>query len=195
MKHFLALLSLAIITSPALAAKDGGFVGIGIGSTEFRSDDSQVDDSFKGERKTSWRLEGGYIWDIGKPGGFMLGVAGAYDNFGSIKVDDDDLPNVDWKVESSAITAYFVGQQEIAEWVDFSFKIGPSIIYNKLEVNISNWSGDGDGTYGGVGSMIGFTFYPSEQFAIELASHSVAFVDNSDVFMFRTLGVNLQYRF
>ena len=68
----------ALLAQPVSADKDGFFVGAGVSLNSFRglSDDAFFD-VIEDERSLGWRAEFGFIWDIGRTGGFQLGASGA----------------------------------------------------------------------------------------------------------------------
>ena len=198
------------------ASKEGIYVGVGITSTSYHGDSSDsfvraVDD----ERVTGGRAEVGYVWDLGKPGGFHLGVVGAYDGLGKVSGSTDNgINTVDVSLDASALSVYFLIEQEIASWVDFVFKVGPSLVDYRVKSCCSAISNktiiDDKETKGASAVVIGFTFFPTENIGIELAGQAISWftgdfrdVEDSDTFYdyvdslvtARTLSASVQYRF
>jgi opacity protein-like surface antigen len=167
------LILLATLATGAQASKDGLYLGIGLTSTTYRSNASGsfvrvIDD----QRVSGWRGEAGYIWDIGKPGGFQLGVAGAYDDLGRASdTGEFQGDTTDVRLEASTWTAYFVIDQEIESWVDFIFKVGPSLVDYDVNVCCSEDGSNLDKRQvkPGFTSAAGFAFFPTQNIAIEVA--------------------------
>lgn len=211
----IAVVLLATLASTAHAAKDGWYAGIGISTNAYRSNDSSsfvrvVED----EQTTGWRAEFGHIWDLGKAGGFQIGVAGAYDDLGKVSASEQNGDrNTDVSIEASALTAYFVIDQEIASWVDFVFKVGPSVIDYEAEscCTLTNTAQiDDRKTRVGGAAAIAFVFFPTQNIGIELSAQAFSWYtgnlseveDEDDFYNYldsrvaaRSLSASLQYRF
>jgi hypothetical protein len=214
--RFGVVLLLSFVVSSAWADKAGLYAGLGVLRGGYADSIVRIDDAFEDETSNGWRAEVGYIWDIGKPGGFHMGVSGAYDDFGKLKGRTNpffNIPAMDLEIEGRAFSVYFVGEQQLARWCHFVFKVGPTVVSTDLESSIvtsSRSSSDGQ-TDTGVGAVIAFTFFPMEQLAIELASQGHVYVyesdrtntnssyyyDNTDYdgAGFGNLALSLQYRF
>ena len=191
-----------LLAGPVLADKAGPYVSLGVTSNVYGSvDDDDFDSLFEDERVTGWRLEGGYIWDLGKPGGFHLGVVGAYNDFGKATIEEYycSVCRVELSVQAQALSVLLVIEQEIASWVDFVFKVGPAAV--DYEIELTGYYQDSESsTEPGVTAVIGFTFFPTEFLAIELASQGTAFVydyayGGDEVYTASSLSLSLQYRF
>ncbi len=127
-----------LLVGPVLADKAGPYVGLGVTSNVYGSSgDDDFDSLFEDERVTGWRLEGGYIWDLGKPGGFHLGVVGAYNDFGKATIEEYycSVCKAELSVQAQALSVLLVIEQEIASWVDFVFKVGPSAVAYDVELD------------------------------------------------------------
>ena len=191
-----------LLAGPVLADKAGPYVGLGVTSNVYGSvDDDDFDSLFEDERVTGWRLEGGYIWDLGKPGGFHLGVVGAYNDFGKATIEEYycSVCREELSVQAQALSVLLVIEQEIASWVDFVFKVGPAAVDYEIELT-GYYRGSESSTEPGVTAVIGFTFFPTEFLAIELASQGTAFVydyayGGDEVYTASSLSLSLQYRF
>ena len=203
MKNILIGLTSLALAAPAWAEKAGPYIGVGITSNVYRSSDSDINEVFESEGTTGWRLEGGHIWDLGKPGGFHLGVVGAYNNFGQATATGElEYFTFNADVEAQAISALFVIEQEIVRWVDFVFKIGPAFVdYELRDTGYDYFYGPYSNNYSntamGTTAVIGFTFFPTQFLAIELASQGTAFLDSEvtdDVFAISSLSLSIQYR-
>jgi len=196
-----------LLVGPVLADKAGPYVSLGVTSNVYGSvDDDDFDSLFEDERVTGWRLEGGYIWDLGKPGGFHLGVVGAYNDFGKATIGDYWA---ELSVQAQALSVLLVIEQEIAPWVDFVFKVGPAAVRYEVDYEYWNYAYYPYGPYlqysesstePGATAVIGFTFFPTEFLAIELASQGTAFVydyasGGDEVYTASSLSLSLQYRF
>ena len=196
-----------LLAGPVLADKAGPYVSLGVTSNVYGSvDDDDFDSLFEDERVTGWRLEGGYIWDLGKPGGFHLGVVGAYNDFGKATIEEYycSVCREELSVQAQALSVLLVIEQEIASWVDFVFKVGPSAVAYDVDWTdyyIGGYYQDSESsTEPGVTAVIGFTFFPTEFLAIELASQGTAFVydyayGGDEVYTASSLSLSLQYRF
>lgn len=128
------------------------------------------------EDGTGGRAEFGYLWDTGEPGGMHTGVALAYDSLGSKKHGGT----------MSAASIYLALEHEIANWVSFNFKLGPGSI-----------QGAGSGSLG-IGTAIGFTFFPVQNFGIELAgqAHTYGLDSKSgDSDTIASAAITFQFRF
>ena len=212
--RFGVVLLLSFVVSSASADKAGLYAGLGLLRGGYADSVSRVNDAFEGEAANGWRAEVGYIWDIGKPGGFHLGLSGAYDNFGKLKGQTNpyfSIPAQDLELEGQAFSVYFVGEQQLARWCHFVFKVGPTIVSSDLESSAvsSPFSSSDSETDAGVGAVIAFTFFPIEQLAIELANQGHVYIyesdrtntynyyDNTDYdgAGFGNLSLSLQYRF
>ena len=210
------LVAAGSLAPAAHASKDGIYVGIGITTTSYRGNSS---DSFvrvvEDERVTGWRGEVGYIWDLGKTGGFQMGVAGTFNDFGKVSNTEQDGPNTtDVSLDASALSVYFVIEQEMATWVDFVFKVGPSLINYEATSCCTAIGGrdivdQRETRIGGTG-IIGFTFFPTQHIGIELAAQVTSWltgdlrnIETEDDFYdyidsrvaARTLSASFQYRF
>ena len=208
--------ALLVAAPGAHASKEGIYLGVGISTTTYRGNSSDsfvraVDD----ERVTGWRGEMGYVWDLGKPGGFHLGVTGAIDRLGEVSGEGQDGPNsVDVSLDATAFTVYFLIEQEIARWVDFVFKVGPSLVDYEVQscckaIGNDDIIDEKETRFGGA-AVIGFTFFPTENIGIELAAQAISWytgdfrdVEDEDTFYdyldsrvaARTLSASFQYRF
>ena len=191
-----------LLAGPVLADKAGPYVGLGVTSNVYGSvDDDDFDSLFEDERVTGWRLEGGYIWDLGKPGGVHLGVVGAYNDFGTATIEEYycSVCREELSVQAQALSVLLVIEQEIASWVDFVFKVGPAAVDYEIELT-GYYRGSESSTEPGGTAVIGFTFFPTEFLAIELASQGTAFVydyayGGDEVYTASSLSLSLQYRF
>jgi len=206
-----ATIVLAIAATSAWASKDGMYVAAGLSTNSYRGNDSDsfvriVDD----ERATGFRLEIGHIWDLGKPGGFQLGVAGAFDRFGAVS-NSKSGTSVD--LEASALTAYFVIDQVLTEWLDFTFKVGPSGVSYQAEACCNALGGDivdERKSRFGTSAVIGLVFFPTQNIGIELAAQATSWftgdlrdIEDEDDFydyldtrvVARSLSASVQYRF
>lgn len=204
---------LLLVSVNAYSDKAGLYIGAGLTSTVFSStDDDDFKDLFEDERATGWRAEIGYIWDLGKPGGFHLGVAGTYDNTGKAE-RKESIPGVSAtaSVEATAVAVQLVIEQEMASWADFIFKVGPTSINYKVkgsaECYLSScypyygrYSDSVSETKPGATMSIGVAFFPADFLAIELARQGTAFVYDNDfgedyTYTAGTWSLSLQYRF
>ena len=214
MKQILGVL-LITMTMAVQASKEGMYVGLGVSSTAYRSNASDsfisvVDD----QRVTGWQGEVGHIWDLGKPGGFQMGVSGVYNRLGEVSDSErrgDSLQAVSF--DASALTAYLVIQQVLAPWVDFVFKVGPSLVDYEAQVcceELGEQSVDERKTRFGGGAAVAFTFYPTESIGIEIGGQFISWYtgdlrdieEEDDLYDFldsrvsaRTITAALQYRF
>lgn len=202
-RHLL-LLMLLLQPLSLMADKPGLYLGAGISLSTYRVVSTQLDISFEGETTTGWRAEAGYIWDTGKPGGFHLGIAGIYDDLGSISLEDDSftISSGVFNYHTKLISVVFVMEQEIAYWVDFIFKVGPAYgYYDSRESGL--WLSGDPFDYresgGGLGHSIhcGFIFFPTPKFAIELSGQGAYFIADGDLYDAHgaaSLVATLQYR-
>lgn len=207
MKRIFSVVLLLVVSNVVWADKAGFYLGLGTQVSSFTSDNDFLDDTFGKESASGWRGEFGYIWDVGREGGLHMGIAGAYDDFGTMKGDGDVIvyyPGIGWlpgqeefELSGEALSVYFVLEQEIASWVDFVFKVGPSVVQS----DVKGANQDDSDTQAGLGLGIAFTFFPVPNFGIELASQGHAYVDDSegssdnDVSAVGTYSLTLQYRF
>ncbi len=205
----IALLILA--SGTAWADKAGFYLGVGITSSTYSSpDDDDFTDIFEDERSSGWRGELGYIWDLGKPGGFHLGVAGTYDNFGEVTREEHfGVEYAKVSFEAQAFSVLVVIEQELASWADFVFKVGPASVNYEFEASylifdpsfpFGPYGSESDSSTEIGGTMIlGFTFFPTDFLAIELARQGTAFVDSqydeNNAYAAGTWSASLQYRF
>ena len=189
----------------ARADKAGFYLGAGVSVATYRIS-TNLESSFESSRTQGWRTEAGYIWDVGRSGGFHLGVAGTFDQWGEIEESGANAFGGEWtaRVQARVVAITVVLEQEIAQWVDFVFKTGPSYGYISLEETYSydpsfpsqthRDSGEGVG-----GEYIaGFAFFPANHFAVELAAQGNWFVHNEGYFEATAVGalsLSLQYRF
>lgn len=174
-------------TSGVNASEPGLYMGLGVSSNTYNSNENTVySNLLEDERSTGWRAEIGHIWEIGKPGGTQLGVSGAYNSFGKVSnsgavdITEGFRRQGEASLEANAFSAYFVLQQVLAPWVDFTFKVGPSIVGYEAEMCCNRFGNDlidEKKTRFGASAVIGFTFYPTQHFAIELAGQSFAWLD------------------
>jgi hypothetical protein len=212
MRHF--IIALLILSScSAWAEKAGLYIGAGISASNYSSpDNDEFKDAFEDERTNGWRAELGYIWDLGKPGGFHMGVAGTYDDFGKAKGDTQYFDafgprTLSGEVEARALSVLLVIEQEIVKWVDFVFKIGPAFVDYDRDATDTWYSGGTEikeplsesSSEVGASMALGFTFFPTDYLAIEVARQGMAFVtsdsDEDDAITAGTWSASLQYRF
>ena len=83
--------------------------------------------------------------------------------------------------------------------MDFVFKVGPAAVDYEIELT-GYYRGSESSTEPGATAVIGFTFFPTEFLAIELASQGTAFVldydyEDDEVYTVSSLSLSLQYRF
>ena len=208
-------LILLALCQPAMAAKDGMYLAIGISGSSYVNHSG---DSFlrvvDGERAGGWRAEIGHIWDLGKAGGFQLGVAGAFDHFGEVSDSGrfgDETGEVE--LDARALSAYFVIDQELTRWLDFMFKIGPAGIEYQARACCTAQGRDivdERKSRLGASSVIGLVFFPAEHIGIELAAQATAWYTGDlrdvetedDLYDYldtrvaaRSLSASFQYRF
>jgi hypothetical protein len=205
----LFILIIAVLSASSVWAEKAGFyIGAGITSSNYMSpDDDDFNDIFEDEKTTGWRGEFGYIWDLGKPGGFHLGIAGAYDNFGKAEIEENfGYEYARASFEAQALSVMVVIEQELASWVDFVFKAGPASVNYDIGASyqfyypVGGYYGDSDSqseTELGGTMIIGFTFFPTDFLAIELARQGMAYIesDSDDRYGAGTWSASLQYRF
>lgn len=209
MRIFLGTLLLA--SNLAWAGKPGLYLGAGITTNQYQfpSNHNPVF-AFDDEWQTGWRAELGYIWDLGKAGGFQLGVAGTYNDLTKAENSrtwnasvppDGDFPGFTIFGESKttfdaqAFGVLLVIQQELLAWMDLAFKIGPAYVQSTLTeqsnaVSIINGETEPNllpGSYrkkadewGGL-AQLGLIFYPMEQLGIEVAVQNIGW-QQSDIY-------------
>lgn len=203
MRHAIWIV-LILASNMVWAEKAGLYLGAGVTTNTYKSQNDYFDDRVEDERATGWKVELGYIWDLGKPGGFHLGVAATYNDFGTIKAGENNpysyyYPDTEIKFDANAFAVMVVLEQEIASWVDFVFKIGPASVDYQIEEPGYGYNKKDSATELGAQAVIAFVFFPTDYLAIELASQGTSFVDsdsyNDDVYSASTLSLALQYRF
>lgn len=186
MKQGLTILAGSVLAAQATistASEPGLYMGLGVTNNTFESNENSVyADILEDERSNGWRAEVGHIWEIGKPGGTQMGVSGAYNRIGKISNSGTVAINRrgEASLEANAVSAYFVLQQVLSSWVDFTFKVGPAIVNYEAEMCCNRFGTaiiDEKKTRFGGSAMIGFTFYPTRHFAIELAGQSFGWID------------------
>jgi len=200
--HYLAAMTLALTASWSVHAavdRSGGYLGIGLSLAAFETDSLYTTIELSSESVTGWRLEGGYIWDVGYPGGFRLGVAAGYDNWGEARGTQEDYFRrevLQFKAESLAIN--LVLSQAISKSVDFLFKLGPAyvnydfeeskVIYSVSEERQERSESD---TSIGASFSSGFAFYPARKVALDFAAQVVVI----DIAIGGSLSMTVGYRF
>jgi hypothetical protein len=135
-----------------------------------------------------------------------LGVAGTFDQWSEIEESGAYASGAEWtaRVQARVAAVTVVLEQEITPWVDFVFKTGPSYGYISLEETYSydpafpseTRSDSGEGVGGEY--IAGFTFFPADHFAVELAAQGNWFVHSEGYFDATAVGalsLSLQYRF
>lgn len=143
----------------------------------------------------------GYIWDVGKEGGFLLGTKLKYESLGAVEAEERRLysrvvngqreylvttEDVSETIQSGS--AMFVGEQNLGKYVKFFFAVG---------------LGATDGDFG-VSEEIGFNFRmgPSPVW-LSLAYHGYAWVRESESYYdddyltssYRSVAASLNFRF
>lgn len=129
-------------------------------------------------KQTGYGAFVGYIWDVGKEGGFMLGLKGKYENLGDVdsteyqlfyRIVDGDRQYLVTSEEASETlqsgSVLFTGEQNIGRYVKFYFSVGPAVT-------------DGDPS---AAQEVGFNFRmgPSPVW-LSLAYHGYAWIREDD---------------
>ena len=186
----------------AAADKQGFYIGAGISRATYRIS-TDLDTDLRGSRVTGGRVEAGYIWDVGRAGGFRLGVAGTYDRWGEAEETSAEYGGtVRERFRAQLVAVNCVLQQEIAPWVDFVFKVGPGYgsFDAEAEYPVSTDPPEADSGDGLGGSYIaGFDFFPAQHLALEIAAQVNWFTPRGDYLLdaeaVAALSASLQYRF
>ncbi|MDH4050560.1 MAG: hypothetical protein OEU93_03220 [Rubrivivax sp.] len=189
---------------PTAADKQGFYIGAGISAATYRIS-TDLDSGMKGSRVAGGRLEAGHVWDVGRAGGFRLGVAVAYDHWGEAedtRVDYHGTVRETFRARFVAVNC--VLQQEIAPWVDFVFKAGPGFgsfdarrEYLEPVHPYPPESSSGEGLGGSY--IAGFDFFPVPHLVLEIAGQVNWFTPGGSYFLdavgVAALSGSLQYRF
>lgn len=198
----LAALVLMLMSVSTFAANDvsrqGFYVGLGYGMSFYDSSEDEVfSDVIGGNAAHGWQLEGGYMWDIGRTGGWHLGVEGMYANRGPLGETAGGSSKFDFDVD--VLAAMFVTDYEIASWVDLLLKVGVASVTYDAEATVYypyvyNYS-ESDTSAGAIYS-VGFAFYPTQRISVELAQQGMGFTSTDDTaYTSSTTSVSLRYQF
>jgi len=132
-------IALTIAVASTLSVAQADDITLGIGKTWNRVEGDRFDEAVyldeDGEfkRYTDKSLDGsditaGYIWDVGKQGGFHLGLKGKYSDLGTL---DREVWRNGWAKDDEDYQGgalLFVGEQDIGRFVKFWFAIGPGVV-------------------------------------------------------------------
>jgi hypothetical protein len=204
-KNLLLLLTISIFQFSSASAdeKAGWFLGAGISLATYRADVGN-ELSLVGSWTPGWRLEAGYIWDVGSAGGFHLGIVGNYDDFLASTVKGEVWTGrAELQFESDMFALSVLLEQEIARWIDFVFRIGPGYgtytfdeSYSEQHHPLSPYSETSSGT--GWVYQLGLAFFPGANIAVEtnLFANWVISSDHVlDAWAVAGVVTTLQYRF
>lgn len=99
-------------------------------NSAFKYDDLKLD---------GYELSFGYIWDVGKEGGFELGMKAKAAKIGSLDkqelilwIDSRTIVYEEKAVDLTGYMAMFVGEQNIGDFVKFYFAVGPGAVDGEL---------------------------------------------------------------
>ena len=190
----------------AFADRAGWYIGAGVSVAEFQLAHQDLRSSFRGTRTNGWRVEGGYLWDPGRAGGFHLGVQATFDDWAAVEKSGEYVEGSHWddRVKIHAATVQVMLEQELVSWLDFVFRAGPS--YALVDVSVSRTPAGGlqgysdEADIGSLGARlsIGLLFFPLQRLSIELAAEGSGYLVSGGFFNTLSLGAlstSLQYRF
>ena len=197
------LLLPALPLTEASAEAAGWYLGGGVSVATYRVS-TRLDSDLAGSRTFGWRLEGGHTWDPGRSRGFQLGIAATFDQWNETEQTNEvsGRGELTSKASIRALSISFLLQQEVAKWVDFVFKIGPT--YGGLEAEEfvrysdgSNYQDEFSREGWGGQYVAGLLFFLPRDFAIEVAAQGNWFLLDGyfDAAAVGALSTSVQYRF
>jgi hypothetical protein len=179
--------ALSTTVTYADSAKAGPFIDFGITGSSYYSDDDYLFDRAVGDEVAlGGLLGGGYMWDIGKDEGWLIGVSGVYNSFGEVDgvIDNYDLGNIYGPYQSIAVSA---SAQALSVRANFEYSFGPrwsvgifggpAIVFTEQSVQ---GLGSVDDNFIGVTGGLAGMYSPTDHWTISLGAQITQFEDDYD---------------